>query len=75
MSRTRIKVKEVAKAKGVSQAWLGRAANLSVITIRLIYKNPYRKVVYDTLHKLAQVLEVKVEDLIEEVPEEKGEEK
>jgi DNA-binding Xre family transcriptional regulator len=71
MSRTRLKVKEIAQEKGWSQAKLGRAADINPRTMQGIYHDPYRDVAYSTLMKIARVLGVEVSDLIEEVPDEK----
>jgi DNA-binding Xre family transcriptional regulator len=70
MPRTRIKVKEIATAKGWTQAKLGRAADINPRTMQGIYHDPYRDVAYSTLLKIAKVLGVDVSDLIEEVPDE-----
>jgi DNA-binding Xre family transcriptional regulator len=65
----RLKVKEVAKEKGLSMAKLGRMADLNQRTIQSIYNDPYRDVAYSTLVKLARALNVTVDDLTEEVPD------
>jgi len=69
----RMKVKELATARKLSQAKLGRLADLSPKTLQEIYRDPYRDVAYSTLLKIARALGVTVDDLIEDVPEEKGE--
>jgi DNA-binding Xre family transcriptional regulator len=63
-------VKEIATAKGWTQAKLGRAADINPRTMQGIYHDPYRDVAYSTLLKIAKVLGVDVSDLIEEVPDE-----
>ncbi len=63
----RLKVKEVAKERGVSMAKLSRLADLNPRTIQEIYRDPYRDVAYSTLTKLAKALDVDVSDLTEEV--------
>lgn len=70
MPRTRLKVKEIAKQKGWTQAKLGRAADINPRTMQGIYHDPYRDVAYSTLLKIAKVLGVDVSELIEEVPDE-----
>lgn len=65
----RLKVKEVARAKGISMAKLSRIADLNPRTLQAIYADPYRDVAYSTLLKLAKALNVDVSDLTEEVPD------
>lgn len=69
----RLRVKEVAQAKGFTMAKLQRAADINLKTIQAIYHDPYRDVAYSTLDKIAKALGVPVSDLIEEVPNEKFE--
>lgn len=70
MSRTKLRIKELAQEKGWTQAKLGRAADINPRTMQGIYHDPYRDVAYSTLMKIAKVLGVEVSDLIEEVPDE-----
>lgn len=70
---TRLKIKEIATSKGWTQSKLQRAADVHSRTMTGIYQNPFRDVAYSTLQKIAKVLEVGIEDLVEEVPEEKPE--
>lgn len=65
----RLKVKELAKEKGISMARLSRLADVNPRTVEAIFKDPYRDVAYSTLAKLARALDVDVSDLIEDVPE------
>ena len=65
----RLKVKEVAKEKGISMAKLSRMADLNPRTVQAIYSDPYRDVAYSTLLKIAKALNVEVSDLTEEVPD------
>jgi DNA-binding Xre family transcriptional regulator len=69
----RLRVKEVAQAKGFTMAGLQRAADINLKTLQAIYRDPYRDVAYSTLHKLAKVLGVPITDLVEEVDNEGGE--
>ena len=64
----RLRVKEVAQAKGMTVAKLGRMADLNQRTIQTIYNDPYRNIAYNTLSKLAKALDVSISELIEEVP-------
>lgn len=68
-----LKVKEVAKAKGVSMRQLAKRSGLVYNTIRLIYRDPYRPLSTTTLDKLAKALEVDVSVLIESVPDDEKE--
>lgn len=65
----RLRVKEVAQEKGMSQGLLGRKANLDKNTLRGIYQRPYDVVKTDTLDRLAQALGVDVRELLESVPD------
>lgn len=68
--RQRLKVREVAQAKGWTQSKLQRAADVNSRTMSGIYHDPYRDVAYSTLAKIARVLEVEVGELVEMVPDE-----
>lgn len=65
----RLRVKEVAKEKGITMARLSRLADVNPRTVEAIFKDPYRDVAYSTLAKLARALDVDVADLIEDVPD------
>lgn len=70
----RLKVKEVAKEKGISQRQLFIRSGVDIKTIQKIYRNPHTVITVETLAKLAQVLDVDVSELIEnELGEGKGE--
>ena len=70
-SMIRLKVKEVAKQKGISQGKLSRLADVDLTTLQRIYKNPTAaNVTVFTLGKLARALGVDVSELIESVPDE-----
>ncbi len=73
MTRIRLKVKEVAQAKGISMGKLSHLAFMSLNTIRSIYQNPYRTINTDTLIRLADALEVPVFDLMEVLPDDGAE--
>jgi len=74
MSRVRLRVKEVAKEKGMSMIGLVRRSEVALGTVRSIYHDPFRTVNIDTLKRLADALGVSIHNLIEEVPDEKEEE-
>lgn len=63
----RLKVKEVAQQKGVSQRQLFLRSGVDIRTVRRIFQHPDAVVTVETLAKLAKVLEVDVSELIESV--------
>ena len=65
----RLRVKEVAQAKGFTMAKLQRAADINLKTIQAIWHDPRHNASLNTLDKIAKVLGVPVTDLIEDVPE------
>jgi len=65
----RLKVREVAEAKGMSMARLARRADIDYKTVQRIYRDPLREVTTTTLDKLAKALGVDVNELIESVPD------
>ncbi len=65
----RLRVKEVAREKGISMGKLHRQADVSYKTIKRIYSDPFYATTTITLGKLAKVLGVPPGELIEEVPE------
>lgn len=67
----RLRVKEVAEAKGVSRLRLSRIADINYKTIQGIWRDPYREISIKTLEKLAKALGVPSTDLIEDVPDER----
>ncbi len=64
----RLKVKEVAKAKGISQSKLGRLADVDVKTMRRIYREPTAPVTTTILDRIATALNVDVSLLLESDP-------
>lgn len=65
----RLKVKEIAEAKGINQGKLSRLADVGYSTIRRIFDDPYYSVNFTTLEKIAKALGIPATDLIEEVPD------
>jgi DNA-binding Xre family transcriptional regulator len=65
----RLRVKEVAAAKGISQGKLQRQSDMDMKTIRKIYRNPLTIITTETLDKLAKALGVAPGELIEQVPD------
>jgi len=61
----RLKVKEIAEQKGISQRRLFMSSGVDITTIRKIFRNPRTSVPIETLARLATVLSVDVSALIE----------
>ena len=70
MVRVRLKVKEVAQQKGVSQGKLSRSSDVDIKTIKRIYRDPMTIVTTETLGKIATALNVDASELIENAPDE-----
>ncbi len=66
----RLRVKEIAREKGISMGKLQRDSNLAYNTVRRIFKDPYYITTTETLGKIAKALGVPISDLLEEVPDE-----
>jgi DNA-binding Xre family transcriptional regulator len=67
----RLKVKEVATQKSMSQRQLSLRSGITIKNIQKIYRRPYSVVTTETLDKLARVLGVDASELIESVEDEK----
>lgn len=65
----RLKVREIAQAKGMSQRKLSIKTEIDIKTIQKIYRHPTAIVTTATLDKIAKVLEVDVRELLESVPD------
>jgi len=63
----RLRVKEVAREKGISMGKLHRQADVSYKTIKRTYSDPFYATTTVTLGKLAKVLGIPPGELIEEV--------
>jgi DNA-binding Xre family transcriptional regulator len=63
----RLRVKEIAQAKGISQGKLSRMSDVDDNTIKRIYRNPTAIVSTETINKLAKALEVSTMELMEDV--------
>ncbi len=61
----RIRLKEIARAKGISQAKLSRLADLDMRTVRRAYYYPDGAITTTTLDKLCRALNVDISLLIE----------
>ncbi len=65
----RLKIKETAALKGISQRKLSLRSEVDIKTIQKIYRYPTSIVTTETLDKLAKVLQVDASELIESVPD------
>jgi transcriptional regulator with XRE-family HTH domain len=65
----RLKVKEVAQEKNISQRQLFLRSSVDIKIIRNIFRDPHTVVTIETLTRLAKVLGVDVSKLIESVPD------
>ena len=65
----RLRVKEVAQAKGYSMAKLQRQADIDLKTLRQLWHQPFHNADFNTLNKIAKVLKVPATDLLEDVEE------
>jgi DNA-binding Xre family transcriptional regulator len=65
----RLKVKEVAREKNFSMGRLSRLANVDRSTLKLIYDRADYNPTIGTLWRIAKILKVKVDDLVEEIPD------
>jgi len=63
----KLRVKEVAIAKGFNQSSLSRASDVPLYTIRRIWRNPYYEVRLSAINKIASAVGVSAKDLCEEV--------
>ena len=66
----RLRVKEIAQAKGYSMGKLSRASDISFNTIKRLWTKPYSGANINTLAKIAKVLGVDMSELTEEMPDE-----
>lgn len=65
----RLRVKEVAKAKGMTMGRLSRLANVDRTTLKYIYDKANYDPRISTMSRLAKVLKVKVDELFEMLPD------
>ncbi len=66
----RLRIREVAKEKGIGMGKLQRMSDVAYNTVRRIFIVFYYIATTETLGKLARALRVPPGDLIEEVPDE-----
>jgi len=65
--RLRLKVKETAQQKQFTMGKLSRASDVDLNTLKRMYDDERYSPTVITLYKVAKVLQVKLDDLIEEV--------
>ena len=63
----RLRVKEVAKERGMSMNKLSQRSEVSYNVVKAIYRNPYKEVTLHTINRLADTLGVPATDLLEDV--------
>ncbi len=63
--RVKLRIKEVAEAKGFTQTKLSRQAELQYPTVHGLWTNPYRDASINTLAKIARALRVDIRELYE----------
>ncbi len=68
--KTRLRIKEVAVRKGISMTKLSQRSEVAYNTVRRLWRDPYTDVTLSTLQRLADVLGVQVNELIESVSDE-----
>jgi len=64
----RLKVKDIARERGLSMGKLSRLADVDYTTIKRMYDDKKYSPTIETLHKVAKVLGVSLDELVEEVP-------
>ena len=68
----RLRVKEIARQKGMSMGKLSRVADVSYKTVKRLYDDPTYSATLPILERLARALGVPTADLIEDVPDDAG---
>jgi transcriptional regulator with XRE-family HTH domain len=71
----RLKVREIAKQKGMSQRQLFFRSGVDITTLQKIWRNPHTNITIETLGKLARALGVDASELIEGQADASGDEK
>ncbi|HET9999614.1 MAG TPA: helix-turn-helix transcriptional regulator [Ktedonobacteraceae bacterium] len=64
-----LRVKEVAISKGYSISKLSRLADVPIKTVRRAWNDPRYPIELPSLEKLARVLQVRVTDLLIDIPD------
>jgi DNA-binding Xre family transcriptional regulator len=68
----RLRIRDIAKEKGIGMGKLQRMSDVAYNTVRRIYKDPYYITTTETLGKLAKALGVPPGELIEEVSDDES---
>lgn len=68
----RLKVKQIAEAKGMSQRQLTLKSGLDIRIVQRVLRNPKTNITLATLDKLAAALGVDARELIESLPSEEN---
>lgn len=66
----RLRVRELAEARGIGLSKLSRIADVNYKTVQTIWRDPYHGVNTKTLERIAKALSVPVSELFEDVPDE-----
>lgn len=64
--KTKLRVKEVAQAKGISMTKLSHRSEVAYKTIQKIFRNPYAPVTLVTLDRIAEALGVRTSELLDD---------
>jgi transcriptional regulator with XRE-family HTH domain len=70
--RLRLRVKEEARAQGVSMTKLHIKSEVAYSTVRRLFRDPFAEVTTTTINRLANALGVPPSNLIEDAPDEEG---
>ena len=62
----RLKIREVAEARGFSMGLLQRKANVAVKVVQSVWRNDRHDISFNTLIKIAEALGVRVTELIDD---------
>ena len=73
LMRLKLRVKEVAKAHGMSMTRLHIASEVAYSTIRRLFRDPYAEVTTTTINRLAQALGVPPTSLLEDASDDDNE--
>ncbi|HAE82092.1 MAG TPA: XRE family transcriptional regulator [Ktedonobacter sp.] len=64
----RLKVKDIARERGLSMGKLSRLADVDYTTIKRMFDDANYSPTIETLWKIKRVLQVSLDELVEEVP-------
>lgn len=66
----RLRVKEMAKERGMSMGRLGRLANIDMSTMKRLYDDSKYNPSLFTIYRIAKALSCTIDELVEENPDE-----